>query len=461
MRRIQTVLFPVSLLLSAALFAQQAPLPPPVAPPPGTAAQQAPQILSPQDLNNLVAPIALYPDPLLSQVLAASTYPLEIIEAQQWVRQAGNLRGQQLMDAAKEQNWDPSVQALVAFPDVLSLLTRDIRWTRALGDAFLAQQGDVMNAVQAMRASAQANGRLQSNPQQNVTVEQNPQYPDQQAIDIQPTNPDVIYPPQYDPGYVWGPPQYGAYPDLLYPNYGYGYYPPVYLDSYFGGFGGFGFGWGWGFNWFNHGLFVNSLFFNHYGFRNGFGNGYRGFGNGGYRNWAHDPGHRQGIPYPNRSVAGRFNGGAYSGQSFRGGTQGFANQRSNTGQGFRSFSGGQSQARPSEGFRSFSNGAQQRNFGGGQSFRSAPQQSFRSAPQQSFRSAPQQFFRSAPQQSFRGAPQQSFRSAPAPQRSFSGSGAPRGGGGGGGFRGGGGGGGSRGGGGGGSHGGGGGGGGHR
>ena len=138
-------------LAVSALFAQQAPLPPPVAPPPGTAAQQPPRILSPQELNNLVAPIALYPDPLLSEVLAASTYPLEVIEAQQWLRQAGNLRGQELIDAAKQQNWDPSVQALVAFPDVLSLLTRDMRWTRALGDAFLAQQGDVMNAIQAMQ----------------------------------------------------------------------------------------------------------------------------------------------------------------------------------------------------------------------------------------------------------------------------------------------------------------------
>ncbi len=254
MRRSLTVLkgiLPVGLLLSGSAisaFAQQRPLPPPVAPPPdSTAAQQPPQVLSQQQLDNLVAPLALYPDPLLSQVLAASTYPLEVIEAQQWVRQAGNLRGQELIDAAKQQNWDPSVQALVAFPDVLSMLTRDIRWTRALGDAFLNQQADVMTAIQTMRASARANGRLQSTPQQQVTVEQNPdpQYADQQAIAIQPTDPQVIYPPQYDPGYVWGPPAYGAYPDLYYPNYGFGYYPPVYLGSYFGGFGGFG-GWGWG-----------------------------------------------------------------------------------------------------------------------------------------------------------------------------------------------------------------------
>jgi hypothetical protein len=405
------------LLAGSALFAQQAQLPPPVYPPPGAAAQQAPRLLSAQELNNLVAPIALYPDPLLSQVLAASTYPLEIIEAQQWVRQAGNLRGQELIDAAKQQNWDPSVQALVAFPDVLSLLTRDVRWTRALGDAFLAQQPDVMNAVQAMRASAQANGRLETNPQQIVTTQQNPdvQYPNQQAIQIQPANPDVIYPPQYDPGYVWGPPAYGAYPDLYYPYYGYSYYPPVYLDSFFGGFAGFGFGWGWGCNWFNHGLYVNSLFFNHYGFH-----GYYGYGSGRYGTWAHNAGHRQGVPYPNQTVASRFSGNNYArgngfaGQSFRGSSiQSFANQRSNTQQGFRSFSNGQSPARSSEGFRSFNNSAPQSR--SPQSYRSFSNgaQSFRGFANPSQRSFGGQSFRSAPQQSFRSAPQQSFRSAPA------------------------------------------------
>jgi hypothetical protein len=314
------------------------------------------------------------------------------------------------------------------------MLTRDIRWTRALGDAFLNQQADVMNAIQTMRASARANGRLQSNPQQQVTVEQNldPQYGNQQAIAIQPTNPEVIYPPQYDPGYVWGPPAYGAYPDLYYPDYGFGYYPPVYLGSYFGGFGGYG-GWGWGFNWFGGGLFVNSVFFNHYGFHNGF-YGNRGFGNGFHNTWAHDPGHRQGIPYPNRAVASRFNNGApnargsSTGRSFN---QGFANQRSGSersaGQGFRSFSNTPSQSR-TQGFRNFSNSAPQ----------ARQQQSFRGfsnpSQQRSFQSArPQQSFRpSAPQQHFSAAPRMS---AP------SGGGFRGGGGGGGGFHGGGGGGG--------------------
>src|ERR1700728_3458179 len=135
---------------------------------------QAPEapvaLLTADQLNDLVAPIALYPDSLLAQVLAASTYLLEIVEAQQWVQQNRGLQGSQSLDLAKQQNWDPSVQALVAFPSVLALLNRDIRWTTDLGNAFLAQQGDVMGAVQAMRGRARDNGRLVSTPQQSVSV---------------------------------------------------------------------------------------------------------------------------------------------------------------------------------------------------------------------------------------------------------------------------------------------------
>src|SRR5580704_14770019 len=123
-------------------------------------------LLSPDQLNTLVAPVALYPDQLLGQVLAASTYPLELIEAAQWIQEQRGLRGPQLIDAAKRQNWDPSVQAMVAFPDVLAMLTRDVRWTTDLGNAFLAQQADVMAAIQQMRARAQSNGRLRSTPEQ-------------------------------------------------------------------------------------------------------------------------------------------------------------------------------------------------------------------------------------------------------------------------------------------------------
>jgi hypothetical protein len=132
------------------------------APPPAQAQAQS-QTFAPQQLDNLVAPIALYPDPLLGQVLAASTYPVELVEAQQWLAANGNLQGQQLTDAARQQTWDASVQALVAMPDVLSMLNKDIHWTTDLGNAFLAQPADVMSAVQRMRARAQSNGKLQSN----------------------------------------------------------------------------------------------------------------------------------------------------------------------------------------------------------------------------------------------------------------------------------------------------------
>ena len=170
--------------------------------------------LSPQDLGNLVAPIALYPDLLLSQILAASTYPAEITAAQQWMQSSG-LRGRQLVDAAKQQPWDPSVQALVAFPDVMNLLTRDMHWTTDLGNAFLSQQADVMDAIQRLRASARENGRLTNTPQQRVTYEQQN---GQNAIVIQPVDPQTVYVPVYNPVYVWGPPAYGYYPPLGYPG---------------------------------------------------------------------------------------------------------------------------------------------------------------------------------------------------------------------------------------------------
>src|SRR5580700_4513224 len=161
----------VVLMLSGAMvFGQTAPQPPLDSPQP--ADQAPPQLLSGPQLDNLVAPVALYPDPLLGQVLAASTYPLELVEAGQWLQQNRNLRGQQLADAAKQMNWDPSVQALVAFPDAMNMLTRDVRWTTDLGNAFLTQQADLMNAVQRMRAAARNNGRLQSGPQQTVTTQQ-------------------------------------------------------------------------------------------------------------------------------------------------------------------------------------------------------------------------------------------------------------------------------------------------
>ena len=276
------------------------------APDQGQAPQQqvpaapAQQVWSPDQLNNLVAPIALYPDPLLGQTLVASTYPLEIVEAAQWLERYSNLSGQALTDAARQQPWDPSVQALVAFPDVLTKLNQDVRWTTDLGNAFLAQQADVMSAVQRMRARAQHNGRLATNPQENVSTQmQN----GQQEIMIQPPSQDEMYVPNYDPAYVWGPPVYGYYPPLFYPGFGLYWGRSVHFGAFFGGWGpGWGL-WGWGPNWYGGGLFVNFGFFNHFGYRYG-GYGYGAYGGRGV--WAHDASHRLGVPYGNRAVAARY-----------------------------------------------------------------------------------------------------------------------------------------------------------
>jgi hypothetical protein len=236
--------------------------------------------LTAPQLDNLVAPLALYPDPLLSQVLVASTYPLEVVQANQWLQQNRSLTGTALIDAAKQQNWDPSVQALVAFPDVLAKLNQDVQWTTDLGNAFLGQQTAVMAAIQRLRARAQANGKLQTTPQENVTTQnQN----GQSAIAIQPADPQTIYVPTYDPTYVWGPPAYGYYPPLYYPTYGFGFGFGIPFGGLYLGWPGWG-GWGWGFNWFGGGLFVNGGFFGRYGY--GYG-GFRG-GFAGNRAWAHN-----------------------------------------------------------------------------------------------------------------------------------------------------------------------------
>jgi hypothetical protein len=261
----------------------------------------AQQTLTPEQLDSMVAPIALYSDSLLSQVLVASTYPLELIEAQQWLEQHPNLKGTALVDAAKAQNWDPSIQALVPFQEAIKRLTSDIRWTTDLGNAFLAQQADVMSAVQRMRARAKDSGKLVDTPQQKVVVENQD---GQSAIEIQPVDPQVVYVPVYNPAYFWG----GMYPwpGLYYPGIGigWGWGLGINLGFYFGGCCGWG-GWGWGPGWFNHSIIVNNNFFHRYNYAEFHGGGaFRGNGV-----WAHDPAHRGGAPYP-RGVASRYQGAA-------------------------------------------------------------------------------------------------------------------------------------------------------
>jgi Protein of unknown function (DUF3300) len=265
--------------------------------PPSTGSAQR---LTAQQLDDLVAPVALYPDPLLGEVLAASTYPFGIAEAEQWVHDHLKWKPSKLMDEAKKQSWDPSIQGLVAFPQVLAHLSQDTAWTTALGDAFLAQQSDVMQSVQRMRVQAQANGKLQSTPQESVTASNRG---GNSVIDIEPADPDVWYVPNYNPSYVWGPPAFGYYPALLYPglDVGFGWYPGIDLGLYFGGWGGWGWGgWGWSPDWYGGGIIVNQSFFHRYGFHHFHGNGQA------TSTWAHDRAHRIGVPYANSDVASRF-----------------------------------------------------------------------------------------------------------------------------------------------------------
>jgi len=346
--------------LGAPAFGQNPAPPAPTQPGVQQPAPQAP--MPPQQLDDLVAPIALYPDPLLGQLLAASTYPLEVVEAEQWLQQNGNLHGQDLLNAARQQNWDPSVQALVAFPDVLAMLNRDVRWTTDLGNAFLAQQQDVMAAVQRMRVRAEQNGKLQSNSQQTVTTDtQN----GQSAVVIEPANPQYVYVPVYNPDYIWGAPDWGYYPPLWYPpiSYGYGFGPGIYLGGFFPGWGigwgGWGLGWGWGCGWFGGGLFLNVGFFNHWGFHPYWGSRFAGGFGAGRVGWEHDAFHRAGVPYANRGVSSRFASSArfQEGRSARAGSfggargNGFAGSRGGVGEGARGGVGEGARGRVGEGAR--------------------------------------------------------------------------------------------------------------
>ena len=213
--------------------------------------QPAPAKLSPQELDSLVAPIALYPDELLSQALVASTYPLEIIQLQQWLAANKNLKDKALTDAAMKQPWDPSVQAMAVLPDMVKVLSENIKWTTDLGNAFLAQQSEVMDAVQRMRGTAKEKGNLKSSEQQKVETKV---VESKEVIVIQPANPEVVYVPSYNPTVVYGPPVY-PYPPVYYP-------PPPPPGAYiataaisFGvgmmvgaAWGGGGWGCGWGGN---------------------------------------------------------------------------------------------------------------------------------------------------------------------------------------------------------------------
>lgn len=268
---------------------------------------QAEAKLSPQELDSLVAPIALYPDELLSQALVASTYPLELVQLQQWLDANKNLKDKALTDAAMKQPWDPSVQAMAVLPDLAKQLAGNIKWTTDLGNAFLAQQSDVMDAVQRMRAKAKDKGNLKSSEQQKVetTVVEN-----KQVIVIQPSNPEVVYVPSYNPTVVYGPPPY-PYPPITYPPPPPpGYYAAGMAISFGVGmmvgaaWGGGGWGCGWGHNDVN--INVNNNFVKN----NNLQGGNRVNANRGGNTWQHNPQHRGSAPYSNRTTANKYGGTA-------------------------------------------------------------------------------------------------------------------------------------------------------
>ncbi|MFO0859622.1 MAG: DUF3300 domain-containing protein [Phycisphaerales bacterium] len=303
-----TAVLSLSLLLAPGAFAQT-PAPSSSAAPAGDA-----QKLSPEQLDQLVAPIALYPDELLSQVLMASTYPLEIVQADRWVKANSSLKGDALAKALEQQTWDPSVKSLVNFPDVLSMMSEKLDITSKLGDAFISQQKDVMDSVQRLRAKAKAAGNLQSNQQQTVIINQAPAgSATPQTIVIQPAQPQVVYVPTYNPTVV-----YGAWPYPAYPPYP--YYPPGYVASNVLSFGvGVACGVAWGYAWgncnWNHGNvnvninqninYNNQINRNNY--QNNFNRNNANFNNG-QGQWQHNPQHRQGVPYNNRATAQQYGG---------------------------------------------------------------------------------------------------------------------------------------------------------
>jgi hypothetical protein len=184
-------IFLLTVMQTAAAQAQTSASPP--------ASDQSQQLLQAAELDQLVAPIALYPDALLAEVLMASTYPLEIVQADRWATENKALKGDQLKAAVDKQTWDESVKSLVATPSVLAMMSEKLDWLQKLGDAVLAQQPDVMDAVQRLRAKAQANNKLTSTKEQKVSVAQQG---NKQVIVIEPTVPDTIYVPYYDPAVV-------------------------------------------------------------------------------------------------------------------------------------------------------------------------------------------------------------------------------------------------------------------
>ncbi len=277
--------------------------------PPGAFGQQADdkKDFKQEEIDQLAAPIALYPDELVAQILMASTYPLEVVAAARWTKKNKDLKGDQLTAALEKQDWDASVKSLVNFPQVLDMMNEKLDWTQKLGDAFLAQQKDVMDTIQKLRKKAEASGNLKTTKEQKVIVEQ-------ETIIIEPANPQVVYVPTYNPSVV-----YGAWPYPSYPPYSYyppGYVPGAALFSFGVGMAmgaAWGYAWG-GANW--HGGEVNINSNRNTNINNKIDRSkYQQRGQGGQGGkWQHNPEHRKGASYRDQGTAQKYGRGSSSQQ---------------------------------------------------------------------------------------------------------------------------------------------------
>ena len=327
--------------------------------PPQNGQAQTPYVTqTPEQIQQLVAPIALYPDSLVAQVLAAATFPEQVVEADRWVQAHPDLKGDALAQAVDQQPWDPSVKALTAFPSVLGNMDKNLSWTSSLGDAYYNQQQDVMDAVQEMRRRAQQAGNLKSTPQQTVSTQGT-------TVVIQPADPQVVYVPAYNPWVVYGGP-IGPWPGWYpYPGIWYGGpYLSFGVGFGIGFFGGYGWGWGhWGFDWHNHYAIYNHnryystsrTFYN----RNTY---YRGGARTGYNGGRGGPGGRNfaGNRPPNAGRGGVYNRPGGTSRPFEGdnrAARGYAESRGQTGtrtSGFSNYDhGGEARSYSSRGSASF------------------------------------------------------------------------------------------------------------
>jgi hypothetical protein len=276
--------------------------------------EEAPKIPNEQ-LDSLVAPIALYPDDLLAQTLAASTYPLEVMQLDQWMDKNKNLKDKALIDAVAKQPWDPSVQSMAAFPDVVQRMAENIQWMTDVGNAVLAQQKDVMDAVQRLRAKAQGTGNLKTGSEQKVETKTTQS--GQQVIVVEQANPEAVYVPSYDPAVVYGaaPAEYPYYP-YSYP----GYQPGTALA--WGSAIAVGGVWAhnnWGnCDWDNGDVNIN----NNNNFNKNYNKNVNKTGTGQGNSWQHNPQHRGNAPYANKQTANKYGGKTAGGAGKPGGPGG-------------------------------------------------------------------------------------------------------------------------------------------